>query len=146
MLSKKDVQWHCGPIQGKAFEDLRTALRAPPFLLYPDSKLPYTVVLDASGDVAGGVLMQDQGDGLRPIAFMSQDFKPAERRYSVYEKESAVAAWWLHPVFHIDKLKRYICLEEFLREVAPPPPVVVEDHWEYEVEDLIRHRGKGARR
>ena len=36
--------------------------------------------------------------------------------------------------------------EEFLQEVHPPPPVMVEDHLEYEVEDLIWHRGKGTRR
>ena len=54
--------------------------------------------------------------------------------------------WRLHPVSHIDQLKKYIRLEEFLREVHPPPPIVVEDHLEYEVEDLIHHRGKGTRR
>ena len=30
--------------------------------------------------------------------------------------------------------------------MEPPPPVVVEDHLEYEVEDLIRRRGRGTRR
>ena len=45
--------------------------------------------------------------------------------------------WHLHPVFHMDKLKKYIHSEEFLREVHPPPPVVLEDHLEYEVEDVI---------
>ena len=44
--------------------------------------------------------------------------------------------WRLHPVFHVDKLKKYIHSEEFLREVHPPPPIVVED--------LIRHRGTGT--
>ena len=39
-------------------------------------------------------------------------------------------SWRLHPVFHIDKLKKYIRSEEFLREVHPPPPVAVEDHLE----------------
>ena len=33
-------------------------------------------------------------------------------------------SWHLHPVFHVDKLKKYIRSEEFLREVHPPPPVV----------------------
>ena len=28
--------------------------------------------------------------------------------------------WQIHPVFHVDRLKRYIHLEEFLREVEPP--------------------------
>ena len=46
-------------------------------------------------------------------------------------------SWHFHPVFHIDKLTKYIRSEEFLREVRPPPPVVVEAHLEYEIEDLI---------
>ena len=54
-------------------------------------------------------------------------------------------AWQIHPVFHIDRLKRYVHSEEFLREVEPTAPILVEDHLEYEVEDLIRHRGRGAR-
>ena len=54
-------------------------------------------------------------------------------------------SWCLHPVFHIDKLKKYIHFDEFLWEAQPPPPVVIEDHLEYEVEALIRHRGKGTR-
>ena len=45
--------------------------------------------------------------------------------------------WRLHAVFHIDKLKKYIHSEEFLWEVHPPPPIVVEDHLEDEVEVLI---------
>ena len=53
--------------------------------------------------------------------------------------------WQTHLVFHIDHLKRYIHSEEFLREVEPPPPIVVEDHMEYEVEDLLWHCGRGAR-
>ena len=53
--------------------------------------------------------------------------------------------WQIHPVFHIDRLKRYIRSGEFLRKVEPPPPILVEDHLEYEVEDLIWHHGRGAR-
>ena len=54
--------------------------------------------------------------------------------------------WQIHPVFHIDSLKRYIRSEEFLQEVEPFPPILVEDHLEHEVDDLIRYRGRGARR
>ena len=54
--------------------------------------------------------------------------------------------WHIHPTFHVSKLRRYIRSEEFLREVEPPPPVLVEGYQEYEVEQILRHTGKGARR
>ena len=82
MLTKKDVLWHWGPLHHKAFADLKSALCVAQFLIYPDPLILYTVVLDAFGDVAGGVLMQDQGEGLRPVAFMSRAFKPTKQGYS----------------------------------------------------------------
>ena len=58
------------------------------------------MVTDASGTAVGGVLMQDQGEGLRPLAFMSRVLKPTEQRYSAYEHELAVVAYcfiqWRH--------------------------------------------------
>ena len=73
--------------------------------------------------------------------------------FTITQKVSPVAYrvelppnWRLHLVFHIDKLKKYIHSEEFSREVQPPPPIVIENHQEYEIEDLIQHRGKGTRR
>ena len=51
----------------------------------------------------------------------------------------------IHPVFYTSKLKCYIRSEEFLREVEPPPPVLVGDTLEYEVEGILRHQGTGAR-
>ena len=33
--------------------------------------------------------------------------------------------WQIHPVFHVRKLKRYICSEEFLTEVEPLPPILM---------------------
>ena len=50
--------------------------------------------------------------------------------------------WQIHPIFHIERLKWYVRSKEFLWEVEQPPLVLVEDHLEYEVEDLIRHRGR----
>ena len=44
--------------------------------------------------------MQDQGSGLRPLAFMSRALKPTEKRYSAYERELAAVAYsfqtWRH--------------------------------------------------
>ena len=69
-------------------------------LLFPDPKIPYTVVTDASGIVAGGVLMQDQGNGLQPLAFLSRRLEPMEQRYTMYERELAVVAYCLQSWWH----------------------------------------------
>ena len=94
-LTRKDVEWQWGPYQWRAFQQLKEALCAVLVLLFPDPKLPYTVVTDASSTAAGGVLMQDQGDGLQPLAFLSRRLKPTEQRYSAYERELAAVAYCL---------------------------------------------------
>ena len=94
-LTRKDAVWQWGPFQRRAFQQLKDMLCAAPVLQFPDPKLPYTVVTDASGTAAGGVLMQDQGDGLRPLAFLSRRLKPTEQRYSAYERELAAVAYCL---------------------------------------------------
>ena len=71
-LTKKDVEWQWGPYQWHAFQQLKQSLCAAPVLLFPDPKLPYTVVTDASGIAAGGVLMQEKGHGLQPLVFLSR--------------------------------------------------------------------------
>ena len=63
-------------------------------LVFPDPKLPYTVVTNASGIATRGVLMQDQGDGPRLIAFMSRALKPTEQWYSAYERELMAIAYY----------------------------------------------------
>ena len=99
-LTKKDVEWQWGPYQRCAFQQLKESLCAAPVLLFPDPKLPYTVVTDASGTVAGGVLMQDQGNGLQPLAFLSRRLKPTEQRYSAYERELVAVAYCLQSWRH----------------------------------------------
>ena len=60
MLMKKDVIWHRGLLWHRAFETLKTTLCTEPLMIYPNPSPPYTVVLNASGNVPGGALMQDQ--------------------------------------------------------------------------------------
>ena len=45
------------------------------------------MVTDASDKALAGVLFQDQGKGLQPVAFESRKFKAAELNYAVHEKE-----------------------------------------------------------
>ena len=44
----------------------------------------------------------------------------------------------------MSNLKRFKQSEEFEREERPPSPVVVDGEEEYEVEAILRHKGKGA--
>ena len=60
-LTKKDIPWQWGLYQRKAIQELKDALCVEPILQFPDQKLPYTVVTDASQTIVGGVLMQDHG-------------------------------------------------------------------------------------
>ena len=53
-------------------------------------------------------------------------------------------AWRIHPIFHVTNLKRFQRSEVFEREEIPPSPVVVNGEEEYEVEAILRHKGKGA--
>ena len=79
---------------------MKTALCTAPVLQFPNPDLPYTVVTDASGTAAGGVLMQDKGEGLQPLAFLSRRLKPTEQRYSAYERELAAVAYCLQSWRH----------------------------------------------
>ena len=42
--------------------------------------------------------------------------------------------WRIHPTFHISNLRRFNRSDTFVREEQPPPPVLVGDYLEYEVE------------
>ena len=52
--------------------------------------------------------------------------------------------WWIHLVFHISKLKRYICTKEFLREIELRPPLLLDDTPEYEVEEVLQYQSTSA--
>ena len=76
-----------GDAQATAFQALKDAMQRHPVLILPDPKLPFVVHTDASGFAVGAVLMQDQGKGLQPIAYLSKKMQPAETRYPTHEQE-----------------------------------------------------------
>ena len=86
-LVKKTTPFVWGTTEETAFRTLKAALLAAPVLATPDPILPYTVITDASDFAVGGVLCQDQGHGLQPIAFESCKLGPAQLNYPVHEKE-----------------------------------------------------------
>ena len=44
--------------------------------------------------------MQDQGNGLQPLAFLSRQLKPIEQRYSTNERELVAVAYCLQSWRH----------------------------------------------
>ena len=92
-LTKGDATWEWGATQKWAFEEIKAALCVSPILALPDMKAaadgihPFVVQTDASGVALGGVLMQDVGEGLKPIAFESRQFSGAEQNYHAGERE-----------------------------------------------------------
>ncbi|KAK3281817.1 hypothetical protein CYMTET_10413 [Cymbomonas tetramitiformis] len=94
-LTKSVVPWEWGPMQQWAFEELKKALTSAPVLALPnikgaaDGTAPFVVQTDASGIALGGVLMQDNGDGLglRVIAYESRQFSAAEQNYHTGERD-----------------------------------------------------------
>ena len=94
-LTKKNVGYFWISHQQKAFEDLKHELTTTPMLILPDPAKPYVAVSDANDTAIGGVLLQDHGAGLQPIAFLSCKLSRTERNYSPYERELAAVAYML---------------------------------------------------
>ena len=112
-LLKKDVNFKWTENENSAFEQLKNSITSAPILISPDPNKPYVVTTDASGFATGGILQQDHGNGLQPIAFMSHKMNAAERNYPVHEQE-------LLAVIH--------ALREWKHYVQGVPFEVVTDH------------------
>lgn len=56
------------------------------------------------------------------------------------------ARWRIHPVFHASLLTPYTETEVHGPSFSRPPPDLIDNQEEFEVEAIIAHRGKGAHR
>ena len=86
--TKADANFHWGPEQQKAFDELKARLVSAPILAHPNPTRQYILHTDASGFAIAGVLSQEQTDGsVRPVAYYSHKMGPSERNYKVTEQE-----------------------------------------------------------
>lgn len=76
-----------GAAEQAAFEQLKSALSAPPVLLFPDFSKPFVLYTDSSTFAHGATLLQDQGQGEQPVCFYSHKLNAAERNYAAGELE-----------------------------------------------------------
>lgn len=101
-LLKKGVDFEWTDAQQAAFEKLKELLTSTPILVLPSPDYPFVMYTDASKFAMGGVLMQDQGQGLRPVAFSSKKLNSAERNYDIYEKEA------MSQIYHLKQWRCYL--------------------------------------
>jgi hypothetical protein len=79
-----------------AFVALKAAMCEATTLAFPDyseGAAPLALFTDASGTGTGACLSQVQKGEIRPIAFGSAAFNPAEKNYSTIERELAAIRW-----------------------------------------------------
>lgn len=122
-LTKKGQPFHWSDAEETAFCTLKTALLTTPILTPPDPGLPYTVITDASSFAVGGVLCQDQGHGLQPIAFESCKLNAAQLNYAVHEKEMLAVVHCYQKWRHYLEGSRSVCITDHasLRHVLTQP-------------------------
>jgi hypothetical protein len=87
-LTKKDKVFEWSAEAEEAFQELKTRFSTEPILVIFDPKKPSVVETDASDKVIGACLSQADNKGkLRPVAYLSRKFTPAESNYKVHNKE-----------------------------------------------------------
>eukprot|EP00873_Tetraselmis_striata_P044216 jgi/Tetstr1/464480/TSEL_009238.t1 len=88
-LTKNQPEFVWTPRADAAFRALKDAMVRAPVLSIPDTSADarYTLYTDASGFAVGAVLLQDQGSGLRPVAYHARKMNKHEVHYPVHEQE-----------------------------------------------------------
>ena len=105
-LIKNEVPYIWGKAQQEAFTALKQELCRPPVLAFFDVNKNITLIVDASSQGLGFVLIQDQ----RPVAYGSRALTETEQLYSQIEKEC------LAIVYGCQKFKQYLFGQSFIVE------------------------------
>ena len=87
-LTKKECPFIWSEACQQAFQELKDKVTVAPVLKHYDRTKPAILETDSSDYVNGGVLSQEDNDGiLHPVAFYSKNLLPAECNYEIYDKE-----------------------------------------------------------
>ncbi|GBG84024.1 hypothetical protein CBR_g37900 [Chara braunii] len=86
-LLRKETIWKWDKDCTSAMKKLKQALIEYPVLKAADPSLPFVVTTDASQYDIGAVLQQDDGNGYRPVEFMSARMPSEKVATSTYERE-----------------------------------------------------------
>ena len=92
-LLKKDNDWTWGQTQQTAFETVKRLLSSAPTLQHYGPSKPTKVSADASKFGIGGVLLQKDKEGWKPVFYASRSLTETEQRYAQIEKEALAMTW-----------------------------------------------------
>lgn len=101
-LTKKDVKFHWGEPQQKAFDTLKDLLCKEPVLGHFCPSKPTFLHVDASKQGVGGVLLQENDNGVQhPIMYISRSLTKNEKNYSISELEGLAIVYILKSQRHL---------------------------------------------
>ncbi|CAC5387068.1 unnamed protein product [Mytilus coruscus] len=107
-LLQKQKEWKWDKPQQEAFELSKTLLKSSKVLVHYDQNKEIILSCDASLYGIGAVLSHRMEDGCdRPVGYISRMLAPAERNYSVLEKEG------LAIIFALKKFHQYLFERKF---------------------------------
>lgn len=113
-LTKKESKWAWDATHRRSFNALKEGLTTAPTLMIPDTSPgnSFVIHIDASDYAVGAVLLQDQGHGLQPCAYYSKKLNPAQRNYSVGDKEMlAMKLALLEYKIYVEGLPTVMCTD-----------------------------------
>ena len=108
-LTRKSVKWEWTAVHQNAFNHLRQALISPCVMAYPSVNDPYILYTDASDYAIGGILCQEDSQGVeRPLQYISAQLDVTQRKWATVEKESFAV------IYCLKKLRPYLLGSEFV--------------------------------
>ena len=88
-LLKKNVKYEWTPTCQAAFQQVKAMLSSYPILMAPDFHKPFLLMVDASDNGAGAVLMQQDEKGIEhPVSYFSRKYDVHQKKCSTIEKEA----------------------------------------------------------
>lgn len=92
-LQKNNNTWNWDVQQQKSFKELKDKLCSAPVLAKFGLQKETIISADASSYGIGGVLKHQEDGTICPVAFASRTLNPAERWYTLIEKEGLSLVW-----------------------------------------------------
>lgn len=89
-----------GPEHVEAFQTLKKCLMCPPVLCHYDPQAELELRTDACDYGIGGILLQVKDGEKKVLTYLSRTLNPAERNYSITEKECLAVKWCIKQLRH----------------------------------------------